>query len=80
MCWYLDYVDEWISWIQIVSKNFQNGALDKKADIDSMGINGFDSAGLGIFDAFFASFSMILVSEVCAFNSICFFTNLYLTL
>ncbi|XWS58830.1 hypothetical protein CRYUN_Cryun08bG0067600 [Craigia yunnanensis] len=48
----------------IVSKNFQNGALDEKADINSMGINGFDSAGLGIFDAFFASFSMILVSEI----------------
>ncbi|XWS42931.1 hypothetical protein CRYUN_Cryun16bG0056100 [Craigia yunnanensis] len=49
----------------IVSKNFQNGALDEKVDIDSMGYNlGLDSAGLGIFDAFFASFSMILVSEI----------------
>ncbi|XP_022718489.1 GDT1-like protein 3 isoform X3 [Durio zibethinus] len=49
----------------IVSKNFQNGALDEKADIVSMGINlGFDSAGLGIFDAFFTSFSMIIISEI----------------
>ncbi|XVF06960.1 hypothetical protein REPUB_Repub06bG0096100 [Reevesia pubescens] len=49
----------------IVSKNFQNGALDEKADIDSMGINlGFDSAGLGIFDAFFSSWSMIMISEI----------------
>ncbi|XVF41537.1 hypothetical protein PTKIN_Ptkin01aG0287300 [Pterospermum kingtungense] len=49
----------------IVSKNFQNGALDKKADIDSMVINlGFDTAGLGIFDAFFTSLSMIIISEI----------------
>lgn len=73
MCWCLDYVDGYISWIQIVSKNFQNVALGEKADIDSMGINlGLDPDGLGIFDAFFTSFSMILVSEVCAFNSLSF--------
>ncbi|XP_022747794.1 GDT1-like protein 3 [Durio zibethinus] len=49
----------------IVSKNFQNGALDGKADIGSMGVDlGFDSAGLGIFDGFFTSLSMIIVSEI----------------
>ncbi|XWS65140.1 hypothetical protein CRYUN_Cryun05aG0065600 [Craigia yunnanensis] len=49
----------------IVSKNFQNGALEEKADVFSMGINlGFDSAGLGIFDAFFTSFSMIIISVI----------------
>ncbi|OMO60067.1 hypothetical protein CCACVL1_24424 [Corchorus capsularis] len=49
----------------IAARNFQNGALDEKVDIDSMGLNlGFDSPGLGIFDAFFTSLSMILISEI----------------
>ncbi|XVF56448.1 hypothetical protein PTKIN_Ptkin06aG0121300 [Pterospermum kingtungense] len=49
----------------IVSKNFQNSALGEKADFNSIGINlGLNSPGLGIFDAFFTSFSMILVSEI----------------
>ncbi|XVE90561.1 hypothetical protein DITRI_Ditri20bG0087700 [Diplodiscus trichospermus] len=49
----------------IVSRNFQNGALGEKIDVDSMGINlGFDSPGLGILDAFVASFSMIIISEI----------------
>ena len=65
--------------MQIVSKNFHNGALDEKADINSMGINlGFDSVGLGIFDAFFTSLSMTITNEVYAFIFY-FFTNLYLT-
>lgn len=35
------------------------------SDINSLGLNlGFASTGLGIFDAFFTSLSMILVSEV----------------
>ncbi|KAK8712156.1 hypothetical protein V6N13_147403 [Hibiscus sabdariffa] len=43
----------------IVAKNLQNGVLD-----DPVGTAlGFDS-GLGIVDAFFASFSMIIVSEI----------------
>ncbi|KAK8546511.1 hypothetical protein V6N13_067726 [Hibiscus sabdariffa] len=46
----------------IVSKNVE---LDEKADIHSIGINvGFDSAGLGVFDAFFTSLSMIIISEI----------------
>ena len=47
------------SWEQIV--------LGKLADPKSvdLGLN-LDSDGLGVFDAFFASLSMIIVSEVCA--------------
>ncbi|PPD84204.1 hypothetical protein GOBAR_DD18855 [Gossypium barbadense] len=49
----------------IVSKNSENGVLDEKVGTDSIGTNlGFDPAGLGVLDAFFASFSMIIVSEI----------------
>ncbi|XWS57302.1 hypothetical protein CRYUN_Cryun09bG0162100 [Craigia yunnanensis] len=49
----------------IVSKNFRNGAVNEKTNIDFMGINlCFDSAGLGIFNAFFTSLSMIIISEI----------------
>ncbi|KAA3472153.1 GDT1-like protein 3 [Gossypium australe] len=49
----------------IVSKNSENGVLDEKVGTNSIGTNlGFDPAGLGVLDAFFASFSMIIVSEV----------------
>lgn len=35
-------------------------------DVDSMGLDpGFAAVGLGVFDAFFTSLSMIIVSEVC---------------
>ncbi|XWS57301.1 hypothetical protein CRYUN_Cryun09bG0162100 [Craigia yunnanensis] len=51
----------------IVSKNFRNGAVNEKTNIDFMGINlCFDSAGLGIFNAFFTSLSMIIISEGCS--------------
>nr|KJB46147.1 hypothetical protein B456_007G350200 [Gossypium raimondii] len=51
--------------VQIVSKNSENGVLDEKVGTDSIGTNlGFDPAGLGVLDAFFASFSMIIVSEI----------------
>ncbi|XP_039043772.1 GDT1-like protein 4 [Hibiscus syriacus] len=46
----------------IVSKNVE---LDEKSDSNSIGIDvGFDSAGLGVFDAFFTSLSMIIISEI----------------
>ncbi|MBA0619405.1 hypothetical protein Godav_028583 [Gossypium davidsonii] len=49
----------------IVSENSENGVLDEKVGTDSIGTNlGFDPAGLGVLDAFFASFSMIIVSEI----------------
>ncbi|KAB2059816.1 hypothetical protein ES319_A11G333000v1 [Gossypium barbadense] len=49
----------------IVSKNSENGVLDEKVGTDSIVTNlGFDPAGLGVLDAFVASFSMIIVSEI----------------
>nr|KJB46148.1 hypothetical protein B456_007G350200 [Gossypium raimondii] len=48
----------------IVSKNSENGVLDEKVGTDSIGTNlGFDPAGLGVLDAFFASFSMIIIGD-----------------
>lgn len=49
-------------WAQIVLSNLGNGAA---GDGSSININlALHSAGLGVFDAFFTSFCMILVSEV----------------
>lgn len=49
--------------VQIILNKLGNGAAE---DGTSVGLNlGLDGPGLGIFDAFFTSLSMILVSEVC---------------
>lgn len=49
-------------WSQVVLSKLGNGVA---GDGSSVNLNlGLDSAGLGVFDAFFTSFSMILVSEV----------------
>lgn len=55
--------------VQIILNKLGTGAAEDGA---SVGISiGLDGPGLGIFDAFFASLSMILVSEVCLLLSHC---------
>lgn len=54
-------------------------ALGKLADPDSVDLSlGVDSDGLGVFDAFFASLSIILVSEVGASSS-CFVSSIHVS-
>lgn len=59
--------------LQIVKNRLGTDSLVDNEDIRNLGVH-IDS-GLGVFDAFIASFSMILVSEVCAFT---FFLALFL--
>ena len=44
----------------------KNDAINEKTKLKSVVLDLDLDAGLGVFDAFFASFSMIIVSEVCA--------------
>lgn len=44
----------------------KDDAINEKTNLKSVVLDLDLDAGLGVFDAFFASFSMIIVSEVCA--------------
>lgn len=52
-------------YVQINLRDLERDVIGDKSDVDvvALGLN-LDS-GLGVFDAFVASFSMIMVSEVC---------------
>lgn len=56
----------YISVVQVVVDTLKNNVIGgDKIDPKAVAVLNLDS-GLGVFDAFFASLSMILVSEVCA--------------
>lgn len=55
--------------VQINLGFLEVNALGRKNEVDAVALGLNVDSGLGIFDAFIASLSMILVSEVCAQNS-----------
>lgn len=54
---------------QIVLNDHEGDSTRDKNDREVIGADLNLDPGLGVFDAFFASLSMILVSEVCDFSS-----------
>lgn len=53
-------------WAQIVLQDLDADTTGDKKDHDSIGLGLSLDSGLGVFDAFIASLSMIVVSEVCS--------------
>lgn len=46
-------------------RDLERDAIGDKSDVDVVAFGLNVDSGLGVFDAFVASFSMIMVSEVC---------------
>ena len=67
-----------IFWAQIVLQELDADTTGDKKDLDSIGLGLSLDSGLGVFDAFFASLSMIIVSEVCSYFIVLFFLLLFL--
>ena len=67
-----------IFWAQIVLQELDADTAGDKKDLDSIGLGLSLDSGLGVFDAFFASLSMIIVSEVCSYFIVLFFLLLFL--
>lgn len=55
--------------MQVVGEDVDLDTTGDKKDPDSTGFGLNLDSGLGVFDAFFASLSMIIVSEVCSLDS-----------
>ena len=56
-------------WAQIVLEDLEVETTGDKKDPDSISLDLSLDSGLGVFDAFFASLSMIIVSEVRSLDS-----------
>lgn len=78
---YIVYIPELIMWFlgywtcfyfggQIIVDKLKTGVLQEENDPDSVGLGLDLDTGLGVFDAFIASLSMIIVSEVSGFASV----------